>query len=480
MSVVSSLETTSGSESKIPGEKSQMRRVLLISYHFPPVGGAGVQRPIKFCKYLRQFGWEPTVLTAENPSAPVFDESLCRDLPDDLQIERARTWEPDYKVKQTLNATADTHASWSPKRLVSRWIKAASKLVLQPDPQILWLPNACRQGVRLLRRQKFDAILATAPTYTNFILGAILKRKFGIPLFLDYRDEWDLSSKYLENRSRDVYSNWIQERQQRYVLNSADALIATTEQSAETLRLRAAELGRHLPSACIYNGYDPEDFDALEQYPKSHDKFRLVYTGTLWNLTSVEPIVQAVERLQHRHPDLAELLEFETVGRNLPEQSAFLDRLRRTGCRLTVETYQPHAEVLQRMVRADAQCLLLSDVPGAERVVPGKMFEYLAAGRPILAVMPTGDSSRIVQRFYPDNHYAPRDVAGIAEWLEKALREFKEGRSLPEPLKADEIRQYSRVAQTARLAELLNTVTSSNKVTSSNNTRILASRWKSR
>ncbi|MCA9098140.1 MAG: hypothetical protein KDA36_07135, partial [Planctomycetaceae bacterium] len=88
MSVIAPLEIESRDDLELRGEMPQPRRVLLISYHFPPVGGAGVQRPIKFCKYLRQFGWEPTVLTAENPSAPVFDESLCRDLPEGLQIER--------------------------------------------------------------------------------------------------------------------------------------------------------------------------------------------------------------------------------------------------------------------------------------------------------------------------------------------------------------------------------------------------------
>lgn len=461
MSVVPPLKFESDIETASYGNLPGLRRLLVISYHFPPVGGAGVQRPIKFCKYLRQFGWEPVVLTAENPSAPVFDESLCRDLPEGLQIEGARTWEPDYKVKQNLNATAGSAGGWNPRRMITRCIKSASKLVLQPDPQILWLPNAYGQGTRLLRRQKFDAILATAPTYTNFILGAMLKRKFGIPLLLDYRDEWDLSSRYLENRSRDWYSHWIQERQQRYVLRSADALIATTEQSTETLHERAARLGRDLPSACIYNGYDDEDFSGCKPEGSRHDRFRLVYTGTLWNLTSVEPIVRAVERLHHQHPDLCELLEFETVGRNLPEQSAFLERLKGTGCRLTVENYQPHAEVVQRMTRADAQCLLLSDVAGAERVVPGKMFEYLASGRPILAVMPTGDSSQIVERFYPDNHFVPRDIAGIAEWLERGLRGFKEGRPLPAAVNETEIEQYSRIGQTERLADLLNAVTNS-------------------
>lgn len=442
--------------------------VLLISYHFPPVGGAGVQRPIKFCKYLRHYGWEPIVLTAANPSAPVFDDSLCRDFPVGLRVERARTWEPDYRLKQNLNHTAAQTAGWSLKRFLSRSVKFASKLVLQPDPQILWLPNAYRQASRLLREVHCDAILATAPTYTNFILGAMLKRKTGVPLILDYRDEWDLSSRYLENRSRDWYSRWVQECQQNYVLRSADALVATTEQSTDTLRDRAAHLGRQLPAACIYNGYDPEDFDHLPA-STNHDRFRLVYTGTLWNLTNVAPIVEAIERLERVRPDLCKLLEFETVGRNLPEQSAILERLRQTSCRFLVENYQPHAEVVTRMARADAQCLLLSDVPGAERVVPGKLFEYLATRRPILAIMPEGDSSRIVRDFFPDNHFVPRDTIGVAQWLERSLEAFRRGEFAPSSDSSD-IEQYSRSSQTERLARLLNEVSLNIEIQSRNST----------
>ena len=181
------------------------RRVLLIAYNFPPVGGAGVQRPAKWAKYLRRCGWEVTVLTTENPSVPVRDESLLADLPDDVRIVRARTWEPDYRVKQSL-VTGNTTKPGLLTRIksaVKGLARRVVKLALQPDPQVLWNPNALRAGAAALREQPHDAILVTAPAYSSFFIGASLKKQFGIPLILDYRDEWDLSGKYLENAQRD-------------------------------------------------------------------------------------------------------------------------------------------------------------------------------------------------------------------------------------------------------------------------------------
>ncbi|MFO1020272.1 MAG: hypothetical protein U0903_06200 [Planctomycetales bacterium] len=440
-------------------EHASEKRLLLISYHFPPVGGAGVQRPLKFVKYLPEYGWMPTVLTAENPSAPVFDDSLCRDFPTGLRIERARTWEPDYQLKSSLQQQAAAKQRLSLKSWLARSVKSTAKLLLQPDPQILWLPNAYRRAVQVLRNTPHHALIATAPTYTNLILGAMLKKRFGIPLLLDYRDEWDLSSKYLENRSQDWYSNFVQSRQQAYVLRQADALIATTQLSTDTLYRRALALGRDLPSLCIYNGYDAEDFEHLKTPAPRNDRFKLVYTGTLWRLTNIEPLVRAIEKLQVQYPRIVEKLEFHCVGRKLPEQQLFLDRLQRTACRLVTADYSPHEQVVELMHSANALCLLLTDLPGAERVAPGKLFEYLASQKPVLSILPEGETSRLVNRFHPDSRFTPRDIDGIADWLHQAIRNHLAGDAPPAPRNADEIGQFSRVGQTGSLADLLNQVT---------------------
>ena len=238
------------------------RRVLLIAYNFPPVGGAGVQRPAKWAKYLRRCGWEVTVLTTENPSVPVRDESLLADLPDDVRVVRARTWEPDYRVKQSLVGAASTKRGLVTriKSAVKGLAKRVVKLALQPDPQVLWNPNALRAATAVLREQPHDAILVTAPAYSSFFIGAALKKKFGLPLILDYRDEWDLSGQYLENAQRDGFSRFVQHRMQRRLLRQADAVVATTQASTSNLAAKLAELKHPIPAVCIYNGFDAEDF----------------------------------------------------------------------------------------------------------------------------------------------------------------------------------------------------------------------------
>ncbi|MEZ6075657.1 MAG: hypothetical protein R3C56_08255 [Pirellulaceae bacterium] len=154
------------------------KRVLLISYAFPPTGGAGVQRVTKFIKFLPGYGWSPTVLTACNPSVPVQDRDLLADVSTDVAIVRSRTWEPGYGVKKRL---ADApHKRFSVRLL----LRSLAMSVLQPDPQILWNATAYRAACRQLSQVAHDAILVTAPPFSSFLLGRRLKKKFGLPLVL--------------------------------------------------------------------------------------------------------------------------------------------------------------------------------------------------------------------------------------------------------------------------------------------------------
>jgi glycosyltransferase involved in cell wall biosynthesis len=427
-------------------------RLLLVAYCFPPVGGAGVQRPVKWVKYLHRADWDVTVLTPSNPSVPVRDESLLAEVPDDTTVLRTRTWEPDYKVKASLAGQRQ-----QPTRL-SRWKRTASNLAkaaVQPDAQILWYWNAVRVAARHLANVPHDAIVCTAPPYSSFLIGRALKRRFGLPLLLDYRDEWDLSSRYLEHAQRDRFSQFVQERMQRRVLAAADAVIATTQASANRLAERLRAIGSSATTHCIYNGFDAEDFEtASELLPNDPKRFRLIYTGTLWNLTTIEPLVQAVESLHVSRPDAVAKLDLVCVGRKMPEQAAFLERLRPLGCRLELRDYCAHHEVLEWQRSSDALCLLLSDVPGADRVVPAKLFEYLAARKDLLAIAPAGEAAELIERFHPNGRFTPIDVAGIRRWLEARLDGLR-----PRPSDND-IDEFSRGRQTERLLDMLADLTS--------------------
>lgn len=451
---------------KRPGDRP---RALLVAYCFPPVGGAGVQRPVKWVKYLERAGWDVTVLTPSNPSVPALDESLCADVPAGTKILRARTLEPAYDVKRSVAGSAAGGAAWSAP---FRWARSAAvrvaKTVLQPDPQVLWYPAAVREAAHHLERVPHDVVVCTAPPYSAFFIGQAIKRRFGIPLVLDYRDEWDLTGKYLENVPRDVVSRVVQEQQQRALLRASDAVIATTQASLDQLGERIRAVGGSARQVCIYNGYDAEDFAAphapAPEVPRTN-RFRLVYCGTLWNLTTIEPVVEAALAVHRASPALLENLELVVVGRKTPEQERILARMAVTSCEVKNLAYCEHQTALAWVRSSSALCLLLSDVPGAERVVPAKLFEYLAARKEMLSVLPDGEASRIARRFQPAGCFRPGDVDGIGRWLAERLAGAPSADAPPKSQErtraaGEDIEEFSRERQTGRLVALLDDLVS--------------------
>jgi glycosyltransferase involved in cell wall biosynthesis len=432
------------------------KRLLIVSYTFPPVGGAGVQRVAKFVKYLGRHGWLPSVLTVANPSVPACDESLVGDIPKDVVVRKARTWEPSYRVKSALSATGS-----QPEQGLGRaWgiardtLRRLTNLCLQPDPQVLWMPGAVREGLRLLNDIPHHAILASGPPFSTFLIGAKLSRLSGLPLVLDYRDEWDLAHAHLENKRGNFLSRYVQSRMQRNVMRAAQALVATTRCSAQSLDALRESAGCNARVTWIYNGFDPDDFPPEPRSSScSAERYRLAYVGTLWNMTSVEPLVLAVEELARRRPALLNQLELVFAGRRTAPQQQLLDRLQALPCRIVELPYVDHRRAIDLIRSANALCLLLSDLAGSERVVPAKLFEYMAARRDILAIAPKGEVCELLQDYPNAQRFSPKDTDGLARWLAQEI-EHKSAMASPHSEDWDGTR-YDRCNQARQLVELL-------------------------
>ena len=436
-----------------------MKRVLLISYVFPPVGGAGVQRAVKFSKYLPRHGWEVSVLTASNPSVPLFDSSLQNDVPSDTVIERARTLEPSYAAKASVAVNSSHRDRWGFRKFIKSVARSTASTLLQPDPQILWAPQAMKRASQLLKSMRHDAIIATAPPFSSLIIGKRLSQKFGLPLVVDYRDEWEISNAYWENRRPQGFITYWQRRQQAAVLRRASAILATTKSSADSISRIARASGSQASAHAIYNGYDPDDFhDAISKasHRRVGEDVRLTYTGTLWQLTTIGPLVSAIEIVSQREPLLASRLTVTICGRRTSDQDVLINRLRQTNCRLDLRDYAPHAEMASLLCSSDCLCLLLAESSDAGRVVPAKTFEYIAARRPILAIAPKGEVWDILESHPAACLYEPQDVEGIAEGLEATLKRVGGGQD--QPLSISAYPQYSRDAQARQLGELLDRV----------------------
>ncbi|MCS7081814.1 MAG: glycosyltransferase family 4 protein [Bacteroidetes bacterium] len=425
------------------------RLVLLITYYFPPAGGPGVQRVLKFVKYLPEFGWEPVVLTVREGAYPSRDPTLARDLPPGVRVYRTASWDPfawyaRWTGKKPEEAATVGFASakapdW--REFLARWIRANCFL---PDARVGWVPFALWAGVRLLRRLPIRALVSSGPPHSVHLIGRALHRRFRIPWVADFRDPWTGIDYYAElpmtglTRRLDAYL-------ERSVLQTASAVVTVGSFMARALRERLER-----PYVVIPNGFDEADFASDPPPPDSGDVFRLLHVGTLNAARNPESLWRALEALASE--DMR--LEVELVG---IVDASIRERLRRSGLsgRVRISPYLPHEAALQRMRTADALLLVINRVPGAEGIITGKLYEYIASARPVLGIgPPEGEAAQILRQSGAGQMFDWDDVEGLKRQLRALYAAWSAGQpqagATPEAA-----RRYSRRALTQELAALL-------------------------
>ena len=405
-------------------------RALLVTYVFPPTGGAGVGRVLKLAKYLGHHGVTPSVLTVANPSVPLRDESLLRDVPAGMDVIRARTLEPGYGVKKaawTASANADPNKAAKPS-LKGRAV-ALARQVLIPDPQVLWQPGAQLALARRMRSpQADDLVFISAPPFSELLLGPTVRAFRGKALVLDYRDEWSTLRDSYEMVKGGLAAR-VGEPLERVLLRRAHAVTTATEAFRRNLLDRFSFLRPERVFA-IPNGYDRDDFAGDLPKP-SGDKLTLTYAGTIFRLTSARGLLGAIKRLHRDSPNLARLLHVQFLGRIVETE---LDAFEGTEA-LGVERlgYVSHERVIGELSRSHAVLCLLDDVPGVERIYPAKIFELMAMERPCFTLAPPGALTELVEAHGLGTILPPRDEAAIARALAELLTAFRDGRPLPTP-----------------------------------------------
>jgi glycosyltransferase involved in cell wall biosynthesis len=402
-------------------------KIILVSYAFPPVGGAGVQRAVKLVKYLPEYGIDPVVLTAANPSVPVTDDSLVDDVPEGTRIARARTFEPGYKLKKVAwDARVEKR-----RTLTSRARSLATtvaKEALLPDPQILWVPAASLALARLLIVDRPRAVLITGPPFSSFLLAPLAELSPKTRVVLDYRDEW---TAYRATESGDganfemvpTFGRRATHALERRLLQKADAVVTATEAFRQNLVATFPFLNlKH--TFAIPNGYDPDDIPTSLPSPPS-DKLVLAYAGTVFRLTSPRGLLNAIRRVHEREPKLAQRLEVRFFGRIVDTELAAFEGMEALGVKRL--GYVEHSRVLPELASAHVVLCLLDAVAGAERVYPAKIFELMALGRPVLTLAPEGSLTELVRTHALGEVLAPRDEEAIAAHLERLLRAHADG-----------------------------------------------------
>lgn len=426
-----------------------MRTVLILAYYFPPMGLGGVQRVLKFVKYLPRCGWRPLVVTVKDVHYYNRDETLLEDIPPEAEIYRTGSLDPLrlshlLRLQTAMNGRPGASARG---RSLARWL-------LVPDHQIGWAPFAVRRAARLIRSERVDAIFSTFPPASGHLAGLWLHAATGKPWVADFRDAW-IGGEFEQTPT--AFHRALQRRLHRMAVRRATRVVAVSEGIAQTL---SVVRGDRVP--VVENGYDPDDFAGVSagtarRVPTSKGApFTLTYCGTLNRARNPEPLFRTLRRLLDRRPGLASRIRVRLVGAAPGLDIPGMLRRYRIEDTVTLTDYRAHREAVAEMVRADALTVLISTGDAKARDVPtGKIYECLAAGRPVLAIAPNGAAQALLTRFDRGVAVPPDDVEGIADVLERWIRQHEAGSLPSHPVNDEPVRVFSRLHLTERLAGIL-------------------------
>ena len=415
------------------------KRLLIITYYWPPTGGSGVQRWVKFSKYLPQFGWQPVIYTPENPEQLARDESLLADIPACAEVIKTHITEP-YAVYRRLtggkpgeevNPVNAQKKSW--KKRLSLWIRGNCFI---PDPRIGWVRPSVRYLKEYLREHPVDAVVTTGPPQSMHLIGRGLKRALGVRWIADFRDPWT-EMFYYKHLGLTAASDRRQHRLEQSVLDEADAVISVTPLVQKDFQAKT-----RTPVVLITNGFDEEDFPELSA-PDREIKFRLVHTGLFAADGNPLNLWDALARRCAADPAFRARLEIRLAGK---VDAAVTDAIRARGLgdNLVELGYLPHDETVREQRAADILLLPLRQEPEYAKVLPGKIFEYLAARRPVLGIGQEDGAAATVLR-----------DAGAGEMFDRDKSDELLAFLDAEHPQTTGIEKYTRRALTAQLIQIL-------------------------
>jgi len=424
------------------------RKVLIITYYWPPSGGSGVQRWVKFVKYIRRFGWEPVIYTPSNPELPVKDSSLYRELPKNITVLKRKIVEPYglYKKftgrKQVGVGFMKEEASSSRMEEFFKWIRGNFFI---PDARKLWIKPSIRFLTRYLQKHSVDALVSTGPPHSMHLIAKGIKETLNIPWLADFRDPWTNIDFYDELHLTKC-ADRKHHRLEYEVLTTADGVTVvspTMKEDLEAISGRSVEL--------LTNGFDPQDFSS--QIKKTHNKFTIAHIGSMVATRNPPNLWPVLKELIEDQPNFANHLNIALVGKVDHTITQTIEDYNLTSF-VSKPGYMSHDEVVSYQQKCHLLLLVLNDTPNAKCLLPGKLFEYLAAQRPIVTIGPkNSDAGQFMEL---SNHYSlvdHDDTKPLKTFIMKQFESFIADK--PVHIQAD-INVYSRVRLTERLTELLN------------------------
>ena len=418
-----------------------MKNVLFIVYYFPPMGGSGVQRPLKFVKYLKEFGWNPVVLCPEPGAYHTFDNSLKEEL-DSLEVEVHRV-----QGNTPLHKSGDREVRL-PKSAENA-LRKVSTFFWLPDNKKGWIKPGLEKAKELIVEKDIEVVFSTAAPYSNLMLAAELKKETGVKVVMDLRDEW-LESHLIK------YPTALHKKRmakiEKKTLTEADVITVINDAYKESFGSRFPEADIRV----ISQGFDPEDFEETDKSTVS-DKLRILYSGLFYGDRSPNLFLEAVASILKEQEGLSNEIELWFQGGLDENITAEIEKL---GLSELVKDfgYLDHKEAVQNLLKADVLWLMVGHMANSDKVTVGKMFEYFGAGNPILALIPEGASTELLKNYGAYYQAHPQSFEEIKSALESLIDDFR-NKKLPVPNK-EFISRYNRKEITAELASVFNVISS--------------------
>ncbi len=438
-----------------------MKRVLVISYYWPPTGGSGVQRWVKFAKYLPQEGWQPVIYTPENPEQLAVDETLASEIPAEAEIIRTRIVEPYELYKKFLRKSGHSREAVEVNPVNAQdksFLQKAAMWVrgnfFRPDPRCLWIRPSVKFLKKYLEEHPVDLIVSTGPPQSMHIIGMKLARETGLPWIADFRDPWTKIFYFKHLAMTRATGRW-HKRMEKKVLDEATAVVAVSplvQQEFQAMTQTSVEL--------ITNGFDECDFedgDKGRSAAGGPDKdFVITHTGLFAADGNPTVLWEVLAEKCSKDPGFKKLLKIKLIGKTDIQitgaigQAGLAENLIDLG-------YQPHSRAIAEQQKASLLILPLRKEPEYKAVLPGKLFEYLASWRPVLGIgQPDGAMSMILNQTKTGVVLDWNDRASLTRFIDLCWDSHLKGSLTVEDA---DISQFTRRSLTRRMALLFNELT---------------------
>jgi glycosyltransferase involved in cell wall biosynthesis len=429
-----------------------IRKVLIITYYWPPSGGAGVQRWLKFSKYLRDYDWEPVIYTPENPEAPAIDSSLEKDIPKGITVIKRPIIEPyaAYKRFVGMKPGEKVNAGFLQEKEkpgvtegIAVWLRGN---LFIPDARRFWIRPSSKFLIDYLKANPVDAIVSTGPPHSMHLIALQVHKKLNIPWLADFRDPWTGIDFYHQLKLT-LMADRLHRKLEEKVLSSATAVTVVSQDMANEFNgivKRDYKL--------VTNGYDEQDISPLTQN-QLDTKFTISHIGSINASRNPVGLWKVLSEMVIKNPEFAKVLQIKLVGK---VDIGVLKSLETSGLTayLSRIEYMPHQDVMHEIQRSQVLLLLINNTPNAKGILTGKVFEYLGSGRPVLSIGPEDGEAAIILRDSEAGQTAGNEnEAGMRSILNDYFTRFNE-HSL-ESNTGNRLK-YSRKALTGEIAKILN------------------------